>query len=353
MQQVRLWEVISDQRLDEIPSNQIDLEQRLEVWLKSDVSVLDPNLLVIGSQVPTDFGGAIDLLCLDSSGDTVVIELKRGKTPREVTAQALDYASWVKDLSSEQLTEIADNYFGSSGPLGAAFQERFGKQLPEELNLSHRSLVVAESMDASTDRIVRYLSGMNVPINVATVQHFRDNNGREMLAQVYLIEPEVAEAKARVTSKRISPKLTVLHAMADENGIGELYSQVRNGVRGILSPAALTQKNVGYTTKLDGGGVRTVLIISAAPSEEDRGLPFTVHAARFKNYLRVGPEELRAWLPGSTREANLTGWSGSSADERENAPGFRGSFQDGEEVDKFINGLRDATARPRATSVAS
>ncbi len=351
MQQVRLWEVISDQRLDEISSNQIDLEQRLEVWLKSDVSVLDPNLLIIGSQVPTDFGGAIDLLCLDSSGDTVVIELKRGKTPREVTAQALDYASWVKDLSSEQLDEIADSYFGSSGALDSAFQERFGKQLPEERNLSHRSLVVAESMDASTDRIVRYLSGMNVPINVATVQHFRDKNGREMLAKVYLIEPEVAEAKARVTSKRTSPKLTVLQAMADENGIGELYSQVRNGVRGILSPAALTQKNVGYTTKLDGGGVRTVLIISAAP--RDRGLPFTVHAARFKNYLSVGPEELRAWLPENTREADLTGWSGSSADERVNAPGFHGFFQNGEEVDKFLSGLRNATARPRATSAAS
>ena len=81
-------------------------------------------------------------------------------------------------------------------------QVQFEKPLPGELNLGHRSLIVAESMDASTERIVRYLSGMSVPINVATVQHFKDENGRRILAQVYLIEPEEAEAKSRSRSRR-------------------------------------------------------------------------------------------------------------------------------------------------------
>jgi RecB family endonuclease NucS len=61
------------------------------------------DFLVIGRQVRTDYDGYIDLLCLDSRGDTVIIELKRGRTPREVTAQSLDYASWVKELSRETI----------------------------------------------------------------------------------------------------------------------------------------------------------------------------------------------------------------------------------------------------------
>ncbi len=68
MQKVRLWDVISDSELQEIPSNEINLEERLEGWLASDIPALDPNLLVIGQQVRTDFGGVIDLLCLDSAG---------------------------------------------------------------------------------------------------------------------------------------------------------------------------------------------------------------------------------------------------------------------------------------------
>ena len=228
MQQVRLWEVVSDRELREIPSNQINLEERLEDWLATDISVLDPNLLVIGRQVRTDFGGTIDLLCLDSAGDTVVVELKKGRTPREVAAQALDYASWVRDLSHEQITTIADDYLRSSDSLASAFEERFEKPLPNELNLGHRSLIVAESMDSSTERIVRYLSSMNVPINIATIQHFKDNADRSILAQVYLIEPEEAEAKSQSTSRRAtSQTVSGLQALADANGIGELYAHMR------------------------------------------------------------------------------------------------------------------------------
>ena len=36
--------------------------------------------------------------------------------------------------------------------------------------------------------------------------------------------------------------------------------------------------------------------------------------------------ELREWLPKNTREADVTGWSGSSADEREKSLGLRGWF---------------------------
>ena len=67
--------------------------------------------MVIGRQVETDFGGYIDLLCLDSKGDVVIIELKRGRTPREVTVQTLDYASWVNKLSHDKIAEIASERF--------------------------------------------------------------------------------------------------------------------------------------------------------------------------------------------------------------------------------------------------
>ena len=289
----------------------------------------------------TDFGGTIDLLCLDSAGDTVVVELKKGKTPREVTAQALDYASWVKDLSSERLAGIADDYFRSPDSLVAQFQNNFGEDLPSELNLNHRSLVVAEEIDAGTERIVRYLSDMNVPVNVATVQHFRDKDGREILAQVYLIKPEVAEAKSKSASKRTPPNtLSGLQQMADENGIGHLYSRIREGVRGILSAQVLTKRNVGYTVNLDGGGIRTVLIIRAVPDEEGSGLSFVAHATRFMNYLGVNLEELKEWLPGSTQTSGVTRWSGSSPEERANALGLTGSFQSVEEVETFLAGLR-------------
>ena len=40
MQKIRLWEITPDQELAEMTSNRIPLEERLEVWLESDISVL-------------------------------------------------------------------------------------------------------------------------------------------------------------------------------------------------------------------------------------------------------------------------------------------------------------------------
>ena len=344
MQKVRLWEVISDRGLQEIPSNEINLEEKLEGWLASDISALDPNLLVIGKQVRTDFGGVIDLLCLDSAGDTVVVELKKGRTPREVTAQALDYASWVRDLSPERLAGISDEHFGKPNSLDTAFQEQFEKPLPDELNLDHRSLIVAESMDASTARIVRYLSSLNVPINVATVQHFKDRSDRSFLARVYLIEPEEAEAKSRSTSRRTARQTVEgLQEMATANGIGELYAQMKNGVRGILSAQPYTNR-VWYRLRRDDGAMRTVLIVNAERYSENAGLPFRVHADRLKDHFGIDVEELQTWLPPDSREEDLSGWAGSSEQEKGGARGLAGFFQNTEEVDKFVVALRSATA---------
>ena len=297
----------------------------------------------------TDYGGTIDLLCLNSAGDTVVIELKKGQTPREVTAQVLDYASWVRDLTPEQITTIADSYLRNSGSMASAFQERFEKPLPDELNLGHRSLIVAESMDASTERIVRYLSSMNVPINVATIQHFEDRTGRSILAQVYLIEPEEAEAKSQPISRRTRrDTVNGLQALADANGIGHLYAQMRNGVRGILS-AQPYSKRVWYRLRRDDGSVRTVLIVDAMPHDESGGLGFRVHATRLNDHLGIDLEKLRTWLPPDPHEEDVSGWPGSSEEERRGARGLRGFFQSPEDVDRFVDGLRSATALSHTT----
>lgn len=346
-QQVRMWEITPENNLAEVTPSGISLEERLEDWLESDISMLDDNLLVIGRQVRTDFGGEIDLLCLDSTGDLVVVELKRGQTPREVTTQALDYASWVKDLPSDRIRGIADGYLDSrESSLETAFKTKFGESLPETLNESHSSLIVAASMDAATERIVRYLSDLHVPINVATVQHFRRNDGREMLAQVFLVEPEEAQVKARATSKRTTGYGTInqLQDLADETGIGEPYRRVRDGVRRILSATSYGTA-VGYYRRLDNGSTRTVMFISAVPGEAG-GMGFTIHATRFSNYFGISLEDLKAMLPENISEAtHVRTWRNSSEEDRANAIGWDGHFSTIEEVDRFINGLRAAAGQ--------
>ena len=191
-QEIRLWAVEDNKMPKKVPPTNVVLEKRLHDWLENDISILDDKLLVIGREVGAHDGKKIDLLCIDSDGTLVVVEVKRRRTPREVTAQALDYASWVKDLKADQVRKIAEEYL--KGPLEDALRTKFREKI--DLNESHRSLIVAEDIDAGTERIVRYLSELGVPINVATVQVFKDASGQEMLAQVFLVEPDVARDRA-------------------------------------------------------------------------------------------------------------------------------------------------------------
>ena len=233
--------------------------------------------------------------------------------------------------------------------MALAFQERFEKSLPDELNLGHRSLNVAESMDASIERIVRFLSDMSVPINMATIQHFKDKTGRSILAQVYLIEPEEAAAKSQPMSRR-SKRYTLsgVQTLTDKNGIGELYTRIRKGLRGI-SDAQPYSRRVFYQLKRDDGSRRTVLIVHATPYEKSGGLRFTVHATRLKDNWGIGLEDLRTWLPSTSDEEDVSGWIASAEDERRDARGLSGFFQSIDEVDKFVDSLRSAIAQSRIT----
>ncbi len=112
-----------------ITSMRMPTEQALEELVAADASVLGAPLLIIGRQVPTAYGGFIDLLGLDSGGTLHILELKRDKTPRDVVAQTLDYTSWASGLGHADISEIYSAYAVKAGlpltSLEAAFADAF------------------------------------------------------------------------------------------------------------------------------------------------------------------------------------------------------------------------------------
>ena len=339
-QKVRIWEVSSQNTLVEIARSDISQESQLEDWLENDISMLDDSLLVIGRQVRTDFDGVIDLLCLDRRGDTVTVELKKGKTPRDVTAQTLDYASWVRNLSFERISEIAEQYVRSSGSLDEAFKARFGVGLPDTLNQNHRSVIVAEAMDDSTERIVRYLADFGVPINIATVQHFSTNEGKEMLVQVFLVEPELAENMTRTTSKR-RPYVTAgeMEVIADNNGVGDLYGHLSKGVSGLLSASSFGRTSRGFQHHSETGTL-SLFVVDLEQSNQASGMRFRLNAVRMMKNFGLSEEQIRASLPEGSESMPSTDWRLATSEEKANWVGFRGYFHTIDDIDKFLSAIK-------------
>ena len=173
-------------------------EALLEEMIVAAPEMLSSEWMLVGRQEETGFGGRIDLLALAPDGALILIELKRGRTPREVVAQALDYAIWVERLDAQEIGRIYAR-FSKGGDLVKAFQARFGAALDETtLNTSHQIVIVAASLDASSERIVGYLNRRDIAINVLCFQVFETGAG-QLLSRAWLLDPIEAQVAATVS----------------------------------------------------------------------------------------------------------------------------------------------------------
>lgn len=319
-----------------MPASGLDLEARLEIWLEKDISILSEELLIIGRQVLTAYGKYIDLLCLNGNGDTVIVELKRDRTPREVTAQVLDYGSWVQNLSNENISELADSYLGSKGQgsLEEAFHAKFEGELPDIVNESHSMLVVGSRIDSASERIIAYLSdNYGVDINAATFQYFQNEDGQEYLARTFLIKPSQVEDRARRISKR-KPGLTYeqLQQIADENDVGDYYTKIVSALERYFA------KRRTHTTLTFAGrfGESSNALMNLIPreSDPDNGLRFQVFINRFATFFGVNSEVTLAIFPQP-----LDHWE-YYTNAPESYQGYAGYFSSDQDVQRFVEGLR-------------
>lgn len=219
----------------------------LEPWIHSHPEVLGSGIVIIGRQVPSK-SGPIDLLGIDSSGNLVVIELKRDKLPREALAQAIDYVSDVALWSIDKISETC--LANTEKPLEELFEEKFPDIDLESINLNsmQRIMLVGFSIESSLERMIEWLSdGYNVNINAIILSYLRTMNGEEILMRTSVISEEIE--KERVQKKK---KFTI--QMSDDPGqypdeeLKKLLvdflsksSKTILRIRKILIPACLTE----------------------------------------------------------------------------------------------------------------
>lgn len=175
-------------------------EQQLEEMIIRSPDILSSEWMLIGRQEQTGQGGRIDLLAIAPDASLVLIELKRDRTPREIVAQALDYASWVEQLTTDRIAQIYQRY-AKGGNLDEAFKKHFGAELDDEtLNQSHQIILVASALDDSTERIINYLNARDIAINAIFFQVFQHGD-EKLLSRAWLIDPGETQSNVASTTR--------------------------------------------------------------------------------------------------------------------------------------------------------
>lgn len=191
---MNLWH-IANEKLVPIAKKNLNLESRLEDWIENESDVLGLDIMIIGRQVRTCFGGIIDLLGINREGDLVIIELKRNKTPRDIVGQCLDYSSWASGLGHDEIADIYDGY--KSMDLAKGFGDYYEEVLPETVNVAQQIVIVAASIDDSTERIVQYLAekfGVSINVIFFNIYSFQ---GEEVIGRSWLKDPEEVEETSK------------------------------------------------------------------------------------------------------------------------------------------------------------
>ena len=207
-------------------------EKELEDLLYEHIEILNESWLVIGRQVRTVSGKYIDLLCMDHDGDMVVVELKKDLTPREVTAQTIDYASCVAKLSAEDIAKIYLETSNQQETLNEAYDKKFHRQLDEEtVNTKVKMVVVAAQMDDSTERIISYLRDTySVDINILFFNVF-EHSGERLISRVWFEDdveetPSITKSQGKWNGEYYDTVKTAKDVVFSVNGEQKSFEQI-------------------------------------------------------------------------------------------------------------------------------
>lgn len=161
----------------------LKLEERkhLQEWIAKEPSSLGEDLLIIQKEFDgfSDTRERLDLLALDKDGNLVIIENKLDDSGRDVTWQAIKYASYCSSLTKQDIIDIYQKYLGSTASAEDSLSDFFdGRDLSDvEINVgnSQRIFFVAAHFRKEVTSSVMWLLNFNLRIKCFKVTPFRYN----------------------------------------------------------------------------------------------------------------------------------------------------------------------------------
>ncbi len=182
----------------------------LEILLENNPEYFFENekILIIGRQVTTNHNTFIDLLGIDIQGNTVTIEHKRDKTPRETIAQILEYASYIENLNYEQLNDIFQNYSGDEISLDEYHQQYFDNNDNNKVsfNKTTKLFIIAQNISSEIKQTALFLYKKGIEIYCVEFKYFVNKTNQKIISSNFVVGNEIFFNKETKSTTRL-PKV--------------------------------------------------------------------------------------------------------------------------------------------------
>ena len=203
--------------------------------------------------------GEIDLLLIDVEGNLTLVELKRDRTPRDVVAQILDYASILYRNGIDEIEKAVKSQSSFSNGLEdiiGKFKEdyleeletdAFRKKIENSVNGRElQLLIVSYEVDEPIRRVTEYLRGVyGVKIYCVEFDYFADEENE------YFVPETIGAEDVLKIERRKRPELTQTQ-MEYQNFYSELLAKLRERLPGITRQKAYHQNFLGVPIGYSG-----------------------------------------------------------------------------------------------------
>jgi hypothetical protein len=158
-------------KMEECTFKSEDLKERydLQEWISKEPSVFGEELLIIQKEFSkfADTNERLDLLALDKNGRLVIIENKLDDSGRDVTWQAIKYASYCSGLGKQDIINIYQDYLGATGIAANAITDFFDVKDIDDISINNgpqRIFLVAANFRKEVTSSVLWLRNFNIDI---------------------------------------------------------------------------------------------------------------------------------------------------------------------------------------------
>ena len=268
----------------------------LQEWIAKEPTCFGEELLIIQKEFAgfSDTRERLDLLALDKEGALVIIENKLDDSGKDVTGQALKYASYCSNFSKEYIKDIYQEYLNKQGSkdkaeekLSKFFEERDYEDL--ELNegvVTQRIILVAAKFSMEVTSTVLWLLNFNVHLQCFCVTPYSKgkcySEGDELFLNFEKIIPpqdveewmigmkkkeqaNMEEKKQGYIRKEFWTEL--LERMKDKS---DLFGGIKPGKDSEISKTSGIGGGVIFRFNVSGAYGRTCLYIDKGPSDSDK-----------------------------------------------------------------------------------
>lgn len=193
-------------KIDLVSFSDENLKERqdLQEWIVNNPECLGEKLLIIQKEF-SDFDNTnerLDLLALDEQGNLVIIENKTDSSGRDVTWQAVKYASYCSRLTQENVLELYKNYlkrynknesdYDAEGLAIAKLQEFFGGEdwSSKIADNEQRIILVAADFRPEVTSAVLWLREFGIDIKCVKCGLYKLDNDTKGENGIYLFDTQ-------------------------------------------------------------------------------------------------------------------------------------------------------------------